>query len=56
MPNLTQKEFEKAATYHILMDVWKADEIQRKNLMYMFTLCQGNWVDFWKAGQLGHFY
>jgi hypothetical protein len=53
---MTQEEFEKAAHYHILTDSWKADEIQRKNLMYMFTICQGNWADFLRAAQLGHYY
>ena len=38
------------------METWKADEIQRKNLMYMFTLSQGNWGDFIKAAELGHYY
>ena len=53
---MTPEEFEKAARYHILKNIWQADEVQRKNIMYMYTLCQGNWIDFIKAAELGHYY
>jgi hypothetical protein len=56
VPNLTPKEFEMAARYNILTGYWQADEILRKNPQYMFTLCQGNFVDFIKAAELGHYY
>lgn len=56
MPNLTTEEFLKAARYNILTGYWQADEIQRKNPLYMFTLSQGNWVDFIRAAELAHYY
>ncbi len=56
MPNLTTDEFYKAARYHILADLWKADDVQRRNPLYMYTISQGNWGDFLKAAALGHYY
>ena len=56
MPNLTPDEFQKAARHNILTGYWQADEVQRKNPLYMYTLCQGNWMDFIRAAELGHYY
>jgi hypothetical protein len=56
VPNLTTIEWEKAAKYNILAGNWYADENQRANLQYCFTICQGNWGDFTEVIKLGHFY
>jgi hypothetical protein len=56
VPNLTPQEFLKAARYNIISQYWQADEVQRKNPFYMYTLCQGNFVDFIRTAELGHYY
>jgi hypothetical protein len=53
---MTPGEFESAARYCILKNLWHADEVQRKNPLYMYTLCQGNWVDFFRTAEIGHYY
>ena len=53
---MTREEFNKAGRYNILSEYWMADEIQRANLGYVYTISQGNWGDFETTIRLGHYY
>lgn len=56
MPSMTWEEFEKAGRYNILTRYWPADEVQRANMGYVFTISQGYWGDFEQTVRLGHYY
>ncbi len=43
---MTPEEFKKAGSFNILTEYWPADQIQRANMNYTYTISQGNWVDF----------
>lgn len=46
---LNNEQFEKAARFNILTNWWPADDVNKSNYGYMYTLCQGNWEDFHKT-------
>lgn len=56
VPNMSREEFDKAGRYNILTGYWQADEIQRANMGYVYTISQGNWVDFEETVRTGHYY
>ena len=53
---MSREEFDQAGRYNILTGYWQADEIQRANMGYVYTISQGNWVDFETTVRLGHYY
>lgn len=53
---MTMKQFEKAGRFNILTNYWPADEIQRANMGYAYTISQGNWGDFVETIRGGHYY
>lgn len=53
---MSREEFDKAGKYNILTGYWPADEIQRTNMGYVYTISQGNWGDFESTVRFGHYY